>query len=133
MAVHLPLSVEAQIEARVLMMSTNNILSPANGRPIITPTQDIVLGALLPDARAPLRAAREDRQCNVRASTRRAARLLRRAATVDLQATRQGAASTASSSKTTVGRVLFYEIIPEGVPFELVNKVHGQARRSASS
>ena len=45
MAVHLPLSVEAQIEARVLMMSTNNILSPANGRPIITPTQDIVLGA----------------------------------------------------------------------------------------
>ena len=44
MAVHVPLSVEAQTEARVLMMSTNNILSPANGRPIIVPTQDIVLG-----------------------------------------------------------------------------------------
>ncbi len=44
MAVHVPLSVEAQVEARVLMMSTNNILSPANGRPIINPTQDIVLG-----------------------------------------------------------------------------------------
>src|SRR6187549_1304018 len=44
MAVHIPLSAEAQIEARVLMMSTNNILSPANGRPIINPTQDIVLG-----------------------------------------------------------------------------------------
>jgi len=44
MAVHIPLSVEAQAEARVLMMSTNNILSPANGRPIIVPTQDIVLG-----------------------------------------------------------------------------------------
>ncbi len=44
MAVHIPLSVEAQMEARVLMMSTNNILSPANGRPIINPTQDIVLG-----------------------------------------------------------------------------------------
>ena len=44
MAVHVPLSVEAQLEARVLMMSTNNILSPANGRPIIVPTQDIVLG-----------------------------------------------------------------------------------------
>jgi DNA-directed RNA polymerase beta' subunit len=44
MAVHLPLSVEAQIEARVLMMSTNNILSPANGKPIIQPSQDIVLG-----------------------------------------------------------------------------------------
>ena len=44
MAVHVPLSVEAQSEARVLMMSTNNILSPASGRPIIVPTQDIVLG-----------------------------------------------------------------------------------------
>src|SRR5262249_48080981 len=44
MAVHVPLSIEAQMEARVLMMSTNNILSPANGRPIIVPTQDIVLG-----------------------------------------------------------------------------------------
>ena len=44
MAVHIPLSIEAQMEARVLMMSTNNILSPANGKPIINPTQDIVLG-----------------------------------------------------------------------------------------
>src|ERR671921_258629 len=44
MAVHVPLSIEAQMEARVLMMSTNNILSPANGKPIIVPTQDIVLG-----------------------------------------------------------------------------------------
>ena len=44
MAVHVPLSLEAQLEARVLMMSTNNILSPASGKPIITPTQDIVLG-----------------------------------------------------------------------------------------
>jgi DNA-directed RNA polymerase subunit beta' len=44
MAVHVPLSVEAQVEARVLMMSTNNILSPANGKPIINPSQDVVLG-----------------------------------------------------------------------------------------
>ena len=44
MAVHVPLPIEAQLEARVLMMSTNNILSPANGRPIIVPSQDIVLG-----------------------------------------------------------------------------------------
>ena len=44
MAVHVPLSLEAQVEARVLMMSTNNILSPANGEPIIVPSQDIVLG-----------------------------------------------------------------------------------------
>src|SRR5438876_8162251 len=44
MAVHLPLSIEAQVEASVLMMSTNNIFSPANGNPIITPSQDIVMG-----------------------------------------------------------------------------------------
>lgn len=44
MAVHIPLSIEAQLEARVFMMSTNNILSPANGRPIIVPDKDIVLG-----------------------------------------------------------------------------------------
>src|SRR4029079_15819305 len=44
MAVHVPLSTEAQLETRLLMMSTNNILSPANGRPIINPTQDLALG-----------------------------------------------------------------------------------------
>ena len=44
MAVHIPLSLEAQLEARVLMMSTNNILSPSNGKPIIVPSQDMVLG-----------------------------------------------------------------------------------------
>ena len=44
MAVHIPLSLEAQLEARVLMMLTNNILSPSNGKPIIVPSQDIVLG-----------------------------------------------------------------------------------------
>ena len=44
MAVHVPLSLEAQLEARVLMMSTNNVLSPANGKPIIVPSQDMVLG-----------------------------------------------------------------------------------------
>ena len=49
MAVHVPLSVEAQVEARVLMMSTNNILSPANGEPVIIPSQDIVLGLVLHD------------------------------------------------------------------------------------
>ena len=44
MAVHVPLSIEAQVESRALMMSTNNILSPASGKPIIVPTQDMVLG-----------------------------------------------------------------------------------------
>ena len=49
MAVHLPLSAEAQAEARILMLSSNNILSPASGRPLATPTKDMVLGTLLPD------------------------------------------------------------------------------------
>ena len=118
MAVHLPLSVEAQIEARVLMMSTNNILSPANGRPIITPTQDIVLGAYYLTRE---RHFARGEQHEVRLD-RRAARLLRR---------RRGRSAgdrrvphrAASCEKTTVGRVLFYDIIPEGVPFELVNRV----------
>ncbi len=47
MAVHVPLTLEAQLEARALMMSTNNILSPANGEPIIVPSQDVVLGLVL--------------------------------------------------------------------------------------
>jgi DNA-directed RNA polymerase subunit beta' len=47
MAVHIPLSIEAQLEARTLMMATNNILSPANGEPVINPTQDVVLGLVL--------------------------------------------------------------------------------------
>ena len=58
MAVHVPLSIEAQIEARVLMMSTNNILSPAHGKPIIVPSQDIVLGSVLHDPRASVREGR---------------------------------------------------------------------------
>jgi DNA-directed RNA polymerase subunit beta' len=54
MAVHVPLSIEAQVEARVLMMSTNNILSPANGKPVIeVPTQDIVLRLYYPRGTGP--------------------------------------------------------------------------------
>ena len=52
MAVHVPLSVEAQMEARLLMMATNNIFSPSSGKPIMTPTQDITLGCYLSDGRA---------------------------------------------------------------------------------
>ena len=58
MAVHVPLSLEAQLEARVLMMSTNNILSPANGKPIIVPSQDIVLGLYYLSMERPRRAGR---------------------------------------------------------------------------
>ena len=76
MAVHVPLSLEAQLEARVLMMSTNNILHPANGSPIIVPTQDIVLGlyylSIMRDKRAGRRHdARLDRRGATRARSRR--------------------------------------------------------------
>ncbi len=67
MAVHVPLSFEAQLEARVLMLSSNNILLPSNGRPVAAPTQDIVIGLLLPD-----QGAQDDFAGGVRARRRRA-------------------------------------------------------------
>ncbi len=66
MAVHVPLSLEAQLEARVLMMSTNNILSPANGKPIIVPSQDIVLGLYYLSLETPEFRAAKERQDHVR-------------------------------------------------------------------
>jgi DNA-directed RNA polymerase subunit beta' len=117
MAVHLPLSVEAQIEARVLMMSTNNLLSPANGRPIITPTQDIVLGAYYLTRERPYAKGE-----GTRFSGLEEVRCAYDSGEVDLQAAidmRMGG----ELLKTTVGRVLLYEIVPDEVPFELVNRV----------
>ena len=66
MAVHLPLSIEAQVEAHTLMMSTNNIFGPANGRPIMSPSQDIVMGCyfismMLPDRKGRRHGVRLDR------------------------------------------------------------------------
>jgi len=117
MAVHLPLSVEAQIEARVLMMSTNNILSPANGKPIITPTQDIVLGAYY---------LTRERQFapgeGMKFGSIDALRAAYDAGVVDLQAAVE-ARIEGKLQKTTVGRALFFDIVPEGVPFALVNRV----------
>ena len=82
MAVHLPLSAEAQAEARILMLSVNNIKSPAHGRPLATPTQDMVIGVLLPDRRA--RRRRRARAVRSTASTRRSSPTT--TARVDLQA-----------------------------------------------
>jgi DNA-directed RNA polymerase subunit beta' len=117
MAVHLPLSVEAQIEARVLMMSTNNILSPASGKPIITPTQDIVLGAYY------LTRERQFAQGEgMKFASIDDLRAGYDAGVVDLQASVE-ARIEGKLQKTTVGRALFFDIVPEGVPFELVNRV----------
>ncbi len=128
MAVHVPLSIEAQMEARVLMMSTNNILSPASGRPIINPTQDIVLGLYYmtrekPFARGCYREGSKTTgyQRGVYASAEEV-RMAYDAGEVDLHA-RIKARIRGKMRDTTVGRVLVSEVLPEQVDFELINKV----------
>ncbi|RJR53870.1 MAG: DNA-directed RNA polymerase subunit beta' [Desulfobacteraceae bacterium] len=117
MAVHVPLSIEAQIEARVLMMSTNNILSPANGDPIIVPSQDIVLGIYYLTRERPL--------CKGEGkifSNPEEVRMAYDAGEVDLHAAVKVRVN-GKMENTTVGRILLYEILPETVPFSSANRV----------
>jgi DNA-directed RNA polymerase subunit beta' len=116
MAVHVPLSIEAQLEARVLMMSTNNILSPASGRPIILPTQDMVLGIYY--------------MTRERAMVKGEGRIFSNPTEVSM-AYDSGALSLNAKIKvringqlveTTSGRVMLYEIVPSVIPFSVVNK-----------
>src|SRR5213592_1604736 len=123
MAVHVPLSVEAQVEARALMMSTNNILSPAHGKQIIVPTQDIVLGLYFM-TREKLGAKGEGKAF----SSFDEVRIAFDQREVDLQArikVRMPAAAGGNGAlvESTVGRVLLYEIVPHEIPFAEVNKV----------
>jgi len=126
MAVHVPLTIEAQLEARALMMSTNNILSPASGEPIIVPSQDVVLGLYwmtrdrvnakgegiaFADVEEVSRAYHAD-QVDLQARIK-----IRTAALGDEALNEKGETLT----ETTVGRILFWEIVPTGVPFDLVN------------
>jgi DNA-directed RNA polymerase subunit beta' len=117
MAVHVPLSVEAQTEARVLMMSTNNILSPAHGKPIIVPTQDIVMG-LYYMTREKEYAKGEGK---IFASPEEV-RIAYDAKAVDMQA-RITVRMNGQKVETTVGRILLREIVPEEIPFALINRV----------
>ena len=117
MAVHLPLSVEAQIEARVLMMSSNNILGPADGKPIITPTQDIVLGAYYL-TRQRFYAKGE----GMKFSSPEEVRAAYDSRAVDMQAGIE-VRINGQMAKTTVGRVLLYEIVPSEIAFDVVNRV----------
>ena len=117
MAVHVPLSVEAQVEARALMMSTNNILSPANGKPIIVPTQDTVLGLYWMTRERP--GARGTGQLFANLEE---VRIAYDQGEVDLQA-KITVRIDGERIETTVGRVLMYEIVPEQIPFSEVNKV----------
>ena len=117
MAVHVPLSVEAQLETRVLMMSTNNILSPANGRPIIVPTQDIVLGCYYMTRERPGMVG-----AGMRFASIDEARAAYDQGVVSLQASVKCKVE-GKNVDTTVGRLLMYEIVPKVLPFELVNQV----------
>jgi len=129
MAVHVPLSIEAQLEARALMLSTNNILSPANGDPIIVPSQDVVLGlyymtrerigapgegSIFSDV-AEVHRAYEGRVASLHAKIRvRIQEHIRQADGSDRQQTRLVA--------TTVGRALLSEILPQGLSFDVLNR-----------
>jgi len=129
MAVHVPLTLEAQLESRALMMSTNNILSPASGEPIIVPSQDVVLG-LYYMTRERVNARGEGRAFADIAECHRAYH----AGQVDLHARvkvricehleqEDGTLAPVTSLKdTTVGRALFFDVVPKGLPFELVNR-----------
>ncbi|WP_133479878.1 DNA-directed RNA polymerase subunit beta' [Cognatilysobacter segetis] len=128
MAVHVPLSLEAQLEARALMMASNNILSPANGEPIIVPSQDVVLG-LYYMTRALVNKKGEGMAFANVAEVKRAYdnRVVELHAKVKVRITETVEAEDGTRSKrtsivdTTVGRALLQEILPEGLPFELAN------------
>ena len=117
MAVHVPLSLEAQVEARVLMMSTNNILSPANGQPVVVPSQDIVLG-LYSMTRAWPYALGE----GMIFSSPEEVEYLHSLGEVSLGA-KIKCRIQGKLHETTVGRVILSQSIPKELPFESYNKV----------
>lgn len=116
MAVHIPLSIEAQIEARALMMSTNNLLSPASGKPIISPTQDIVLGLYCMTREEPY-AKGEGKFF----SSFDEVRMAYEQGDLDLNA-RVFCRIAGKKEVTTAGRALVRSCVPDEVPFELSNR-----------
>ncbi len=129
MAVHVPLTLEAQLESRALMMSTNNILSPASGEPIIVPSQDVVLG-LYYMTRDRVNAKGEGMTFADAAEVLRAYRTGTASlhARVKVRITEHvtdedgNVHEERSLVETTVGRALLYEIVPKQLPFGLINK-----------
>ena len=128
MAVHVPLSLEAQMECRTLMMSTNNVLSPANGEPIIVPSQDIVLG-LYYTTREKVGAQGEGMLFQNVDEVSRAyesrsvelnAKITVRIKEYDRNSENEIVEKN-SRYETTVGRALLFEIFPPGMPFSLLN------------
>ena len=137
MAVHVPLTIEAQLEARALMMSTNNILSPANGEPIIVPSQDVVLGLYyltrdrvngLGEAMvftSPHEAEKAYRTGNAELHARVKVRITEYDVAEDGSKTEK-----VTLTDTTVGRAIFSLILPKGLPFELINQAMGKKQIS---
>ncbi|MDQ7729365.1 DNA-directed RNA polymerase subunit beta' [Halomonas sp. SpR8] len=130
MAVHVPLTLEAQLEARALMMATNNVLSPANGEPIIVPSQDVVLG-LYYMTREKINAKGEGMVFSDLNEVERAfgtqsvslhARVKVRLDETDIQEENGERSFHRRIYETTVGRALLFRILPEGVPFELIDQ-----------
>ena len=120
MAVHVPLSLEAQLEARALMMSTNNILSPASGEPIIQPNQDVVLGIYyLTKEKAGLEG---ENRAFVDIHEVKRAFLDKQLELHSKIKVRIKQNEELRRFETTVGRCLFFEIMPQGTNFESVNK-----------
>ena len=137
MAVHVPLTLEAQLEARALMMSTNNILSPANGEPIIVPSQDVVLGLYYMTRdrinakgegtvfKDPKEAEKAYRSGNAELHARVKVRISETISSEDGDAVEQ-----VSIVETTVGRAILSLILPKGMPFELINQALGKKQIS---
>ena len=123
MAVHIPLTIEAQLEARSLMMSTNNILSPASGEPIIVPSQDVVLG-LYYLTREKANALGEGK---IYVSAQEAQNFYESGhldihAKIKIRMLREDDATKYQLVETTVGRAILAEILPKGMPFAQINR-----------
>ncbi|PPI88290.1 DNA-directed RNA polymerase subunit beta' [Candidatus Pantoea edessiphila] len=133
MAVHVPLTLEAQLEARALMMSTNNILSPANGEPIIVPSQDVVLG-LYYMTRDKVNAKGE----GMMLTGPKEAERLYRTGHAELHARVKVRINEFYKNEfdefvcntnivdTTIGRAILWMIVPKGLPFSIVNQILGK-------
>ncbi|VAW47860.1 DNA-directed RNA polymerase beta' subunit [hydrothermal vent metagenome] len=129
MAVHVPLSLEAQLEARTLMMSTNNLLSPANGEPIIVPSQDVVLG-LYYVTREQINAVGEGKAFSNWQEVQRAVEAgvvhvhtRIKLKHVEVVIDESGVESVLTRIiDTTAGRALISKILPKGLSFDLINK-----------
>ncbi|MEH0689783.1 DNA-directed RNA polymerase subunit beta' [Vibrio cholerae] len=137
MAVHVPLTLEAQLEARTLMMSTNNILSPASGDPIIVPSQDVVLGLYYMTREkinvkgegmylaGPEEAEKAYRTKSAELHARVKVRITETVVDEDGNSTTE-----TKLVDTTIGRAMLWQIVPSGLPYSLVNQKLGKKQIS---